>query len=96
MRIKRNAGSSHTWVSAYCNDVMAYIPSLRVLKEGGYEGATSMIYYGQPTVWSERVEEDIIAAVNRVLGAINPAPPQAPARDPRPKPAAPGPRPARR
>ena len=98
-RIKRNAGSSHTWVSAYCNDVMAYIPSLRVLKEGGYEGATSMIYYARPTVWSERVEEDIIAAVNRVLGAINPAPPQAPARDPRPKPkpaAAPGPRPARR
>ena len=26
-RIKRNLGSSHTWVSAYCNDVMAYIPS---------------------------------------------------------------------
>jgi hypothetical protein len=77
LRIKRNLGGSHTWVSAYCNDVMAYIPSLRVLKEGGYEGATSMIYYGQPTVWSERVEEDLIAAVNRVLGAINPAPPAA-------------------
>jgi hypothetical protein len=75
LRIKRNLGSSRTWASAYCNDVMAYIPSLRVLKEGGYEGATSMIYYGQPTVWSERVEEDLIAAVNRVLGAINPAPP---------------------
>ncbi len=38
LRIKRNAGSSRTWVSAYCNDVMAYIPSKRVLKEGGYEG----------------------------------------------------------
>ena len=72
LRIKRNAGSSHTWVSAYCNDVMAYIPSLRVLKEGGYEGATSMIYYGQPTVWSERVEEEVIAGVSRVLGAIAP------------------------
>jgi neutral ceramidase len=35
LRIKRNLGSSRTWVSAYCNDVMAYIPSLRVLKEGG-------------------------------------------------------------
>jgi hypothetical protein len=80
LRIKRNHGSSHTWVAAYCNDVMAYIPSLRVLREGGYEGATSMIYYGQPTVWSERVEEDIIAAVTRVLGAIAPAPKAAPAR----------------
>jgi hypothetical protein len=67
LRIKRNLGSSRTWVSAYCNDVMAYIPSLRVLKEGGYEGATAMIYYAQPTVWSTRVEEDIISAVNRLL-----------------------------
>jgi hypothetical protein len=72
LRIKRNTGSSHTWVAAYCNDVMAYIPSLRVLKEGGYEGASSMIYYAQPSVWSDRIEEDIIAAVTRVLAAIAP------------------------
>jgi hypothetical protein len=67
LRIKRNLGGSHTWVSSYCNDVMAYIPSLRVLKEGGYEGATSMIPYGQPTVWGEAIEEDIIAAVRRLI-----------------------------
>jgi Neutral/alkaline non-lysosomal ceramidase, N-terminal len=67
LRIKRNLGSSRTWVAAYCNDVMAYIPSLRVLKEGGYEGATAMIYYAQPTVWSTRVEEDIIAAVSQLM-----------------------------
>jgi neutral ceramidase len=67
LRIKRNLGGSHTWVSSYCNDVMAYIPSLRVLKEGGYEGATSMVPYGQPTVWGERIEEDIIAAVRRLI-----------------------------
>ncbi len=66
LRIKRNLGGSNTWVSAYCNDVMAYIPSLRVLKEGGYEGDRSMVPYGQPTTWGEKVEEDIIAAVRRV------------------------------
>jgi hypothetical protein len=70
LRIKRNLGSSHTWVSAYCNDVMAYIPSRRVLKEGGYEGATAMIYYGQPSPWAERVEELIIQAVRRALQAV--------------------------
>jgi hypothetical protein len=69
LRIKRNLGSSHTWVSAYCNDVMAYIPSKRVLKEGGYEGATAMIYYGQPSPWAEAVEEAIIAAVGRTTKA---------------------------
>jgi hypothetical protein len=77
LRIKRNAGGSNTWVVAYCNDVMAYIPSLRVLREGGYEGATSMIYYGQPTVWSERVEEQIIDAVRRELEAVSPGRPAA-------------------
>lgn len=76
LRIKRNAGGSHTWVSAYCNDVMAYIPSLRVLKEGGYEGATSMIYYGEPTAWSEQVEDQVIAAVARVLGMTRPGQPE--------------------
>jgi hypothetical protein len=65
LRIKPNLGSSRTWVSAYCNDVMAYIPSRRVLKEGGYEGATAMIYYGQPSPWAETVEEAIIEAVVR-------------------------------
>ena len=69
LRIKRNLGSSHTWVSAYCNDVMAYIPSRRVLKEGGYEGGGAMVYYGQPAVWSDEVEEAIIAAVARRLQA---------------------------
>jgi hypothetical protein len=67
LRLKGNLGSSHTWVSAYCNDVMAYIPSLRVLREGGYEGATSMVPYGQPTAWGEAVEEDIVASVIRLL-----------------------------
>ena len=72
LRIKRNLGTSHTWVSAYCNDVMAYIPSQRVLKEGGYEGGGAMVYYGQPTVWSDEVEEAIIAAVARRLQAVGP------------------------
>jgi hypothetical protein len=72
LRIKRNLGSSHTWVSAYCNDVMAYIPSKRVLKEGGYEGATAMIYYGQPTSWSDQVEDAVILAVGQVTRSVSP------------------------
>jgi neutral ceramidase len=61
-RLKKELGK--VWVTGYANDVMAYIPSLRVLKEGGYEGDTSMIYYGLPTVWGPRVEEAIIAEVH--------------------------------
>jgi hypothetical protein len=34
-----------------------------VLKEGGYEGATSMIYYGLPTVWSPEIEDMIVKSL---------------------------------
>jgi hypothetical protein len=70
LRLKRSNGSGRTWVTAYSNDVMAYIPSLRVLKEGGYEGATSMIYYGIPSPWTESVEEDIVSAVVRLIAKV--------------------------
>lgn len=68
LRLKRNLGTSHTWVAGYCNDVMAYIPSLKVLKEGGYEGGGAMVYYGLPAPWSENVEEHIVDTVRGLVG----------------------------
>lgn len=67
LRIKRNRDPGRVWVSAYGNDVMAYIPSLRVLKEGGYEGGGAMLYYGLPSPWRDDVEEAIVAAIARGL-----------------------------
>jgi hypothetical protein len=55
------------WVAAYANDVMAYIPSRRVLLEGGYEGVGAMVYYGLPTSWAPSVEAQIAAEVSRQL-----------------------------
>jgi hypothetical protein len=69
LRLKRNLGPSRTWVSSYCNDVMAYIPSERVLAEGGYEGDTSMVPYGLPAKWASGLEEQIIEAVGRAVKA---------------------------
>lgn len=54
-----------TWVMAYANDVMAYIPSRRVLTEGGYEGGGAMVYYGLPTVWAPEIEGLILTEVKR-------------------------------
>jgi neutral ceramidase len=67
VRLKRELGAG-LWVTGYANDVMAYIPSARVLREGGYEGATSMVYYGLPSVWGPEVEERIVAEVRRQVG----------------------------
>lgn len=70
LRLKRELGRDGTWVLGYCNDVMAYIPSLRVLNEGGYEGCTSMPLYGLPGKWSPEVEERIVAAVHRLVRGV--------------------------
>lgn len=70
-RLKSERSSERTWVTAYANDVMAYIPSKRVLREGGYEGGGAMVYYGLPSAWAEEVEEKIVAEAHRQLGAVN-------------------------
>lgn len=63
-RLKKELGDGKAvWITGYANDVMAYIPSVRVLREGGYEADSSMIYYGMPTKWSEQVEELIVSKV---------------------------------
>ena len=45
------------FVIGYCNDVMAYIPSVTILNEGGYEGDTSQQIYGLPSKWSPEIEQ---------------------------------------
>jgi putative membrane-bound dehydrogenase-like protein len=65
------------WITAYANDVMAYIPSARLLQEGGYEADFSQIYYGMPGKWSLAIEELIITKVKQQAGA-NHKLPQAP------------------
>lgn len=70
LRLKKELGPAATWVASYTNDVMAYIPSLRVLKEGGYEGGGAMLYYGLPAAWSPRVEEFIVAAVHELVKKV--------------------------
>jgi neutral/alkaline ceramidase-like enzyme len=74
LRLKKELGPGSVWVAGYSNDVMAYIPSLRVLKEGGYEGGGAMVYYGLPTVWSPRVEELIVAAAKEQAARLSPPP----------------------
>ena len=68
LRLKLELGGQRTWVAGYSNDVMAYIPSRRVLREGGYEGAGAMVYYGLPTTWAPDIERRIVDAVHAQTG----------------------------
>ena len=66
LRIKKERRGRKTWVAGYSHDVMAYIPSLRVLREGGYEGGGSNVYYGLPGLWDESIERDIVKAITEL------------------------------
>jgi hypothetical protein len=55
------------FVAGYCTEVQCYIPSKRILSEGGYEPESSMIYYGFPGPFSENVEEKVMDAVTLVM-----------------------------
>jgi len=66
IRLKREFPEHNLWVAGYSNDVFAYIPSARILEEGGYEAEDSMIYYGQPGPFDPSVEEIIVGKVQRM------------------------------
>ncbi len=60
----------HLWIMAYANDCPAYIPSVRVLQEGGYEANFSMIYYGMPSTWAPAIEDLIVNKLVQLTGAL--------------------------
>ncbi|MBZ2179594.1 MAG: neutral/alkaline non-lysosomal ceramidase N-terminal domain-containing protein [Acidobacteriota bacterium] len=70
LRLKREFPGEELIVAGYSNDVMCYIPSLRVLKEGGYEANDSMIYYGQPGPFAEDVEDRVMQMVYKVMDRL--------------------------
>jgi len=80
LRLKRDFGADRTWPVAYANEVPCYIPSERVLKEGGYEagwdldqgpgvpGATgNILFYGWAAPLAPGVEDRVLTAVHSLL-----------------------------
>ncbi len=62
-RIRRELPEDNIWVAGYCNDVFAYVPSMRILIEGGYEADFNLIYYGIPTRFAPAVEDTLVRRV---------------------------------
>ena len=70
LRAKREYAGEALIVAAYSNSVMCYIPSERVLREGGYEAADNMVYYGQPGPFAAGVEARVWDAIDRVMREV--------------------------
>jgi hypothetical protein len=52
------------WLSAYNNDVFGYLPSARVLAEGGYE--TRGVGSGCPGFFSPKAQDVVVARVKEL------------------------------
>ncbi len=72
LAIKRTYGSS-TWVAAYTDTVFGYVPSVRVLREGGYEGGEALLYFGRPGPFADSVERTMMEGVEGLLATVRTA-----------------------
>jgi hypothetical protein len=67
LRLRKDFDAARLWVSGYANDVPCYIPSPRILAEGGYEAEDSLWYYDRPARLAPESEELIIKTVYELL-----------------------------
>jgi hypothetical protein len=65
--IEDTVGPLKLWLSAYCNDVMGYVPSARVLREGGYE--TRGLYEGGIGYFAPEVQDALVNQVRELAAA---------------------------
>jgi len=70
LKFKSRYGWDTTWVAGYSNDVFGYVPSVRVWKEGGYEGGESFRFTTFPGRLTADVEDRITAAVEQGVAQL--------------------------
>lgn len=60
-----------TWVAGYCNYVYAYLPTWRILKEGGYEGGEAIRYTPFSGPFLDDVETRVLAGAREVVKKVS-------------------------
>jgi hypothetical protein len=62
--LEKALGPNQLWIAGYCNDVFGYLPSARVLGEGGYE--TRGLYSGGAGFFDPKAEEVVVQKVREL------------------------------
>jgi len=70
LRLKAELAGPTVWVAGYSNDVFGYLPSLRVLQEGGYEGGGAMRYTNLPGPFAPSVEKRVVDKVHKLVDTV--------------------------
>ncbi len=68
--LEQALGPNQLWVAAYCNDVFGYLPSARVLQEGGYE--TRGLYSGGAGFFDPKAEVVLVQKVRELAEKAGP------------------------
>jgi Neutral/alkaline non-lysosomal ceramidase, N-terminal len=61
-------GPNRLWIAAYSNDVYGYLPSARVLREGGYE--TRGLIYGGVGLFAPDAQDVLVAKVRELATTV--------------------------
>lgn len=69
LRLRKELPGRRLWIAGYTNEVFAYLPSERVLAEGGYEGGGAMVYSGIHGPFKPGVEDRVIGLAKRLVTA---------------------------
>ena len=74
LKVKKQYPKENLFVAGYCHHVTFYVPTKKILEEGGYEAVENLIYYGMPGPFAPNVESKIFTAISRVMKAVGAKP----------------------
>jgi len=66
--IEDSLGPNRLWIAAYSNDVYGYLPSARVIREGGYE--TRGVYSGGIGNFAPDAQDVLVAKVKELANTV--------------------------
>jgi neutral ceramidase len=69
-RLKRTLAADGVWTVGYAYEVPCYIPSARLIKEGGYEVESSMIYYGFYGPFRTSIEAQLVNRIESMVEGL--------------------------
>ena len=73
LRLRKELDTERIWVAGYSNEVFAYVPSERILAEGGYEGGGAMVYFGWHGPFKPGVEQRVVKTVHKLMNETSEA-----------------------
>jgi hypothetical protein len=66
--LEKALGPNRLWIAAYSNDLYGYLPSARVLREGGYE--TRGLYSGGVGLFDPKAQDVLVEAVRKLAREV--------------------------